>query len=69
VNAAFVARMEDVLAIYERAYDLHFPVVCFEERPCVLHGQPSEPLPPMPAQPAQDGQPAKAGRPRRESST
>jgi len=69
VNAAFLARMEDVLAVYERAYDPRFPVVCFDERPCVLHGQPVEPLPPVPAQPAVGEQPAKAGRPRRESST
>jgi len=69
VNAAFLARMEDVLAVYERPIDPRFPVVCFDERPCVLHGQPGEPLPAVPAQPAQDGQPAKAGRPRRESST
>ena len=69
MNAAFLARLEDVLAVYARAYDPHFPVVCFDERPCVLHGQPVEPLPPVPAQPAQGEQPAKAGRPRRESST
>ena len=69
MNAAFLARMEDVLAVYERAYDPRFPVVCFDERPCVLHGQPVEPLPPVPAQPAVGEQPAKAGRPRRESST
>jgi len=69
VNAAFVARMEDVLAVYERPYDPRFPVVCFDERPCVLHGQPTEPLPPVPARPAAGEQPAKAGRPRRESST
>lgn len=69
MTAAFVARMEDVLAVYERAYDPLFPVVCFDERPCVLHAQPVEPLPPMPAQPAHGEQPAKAGRPRRESST
>ena len=69
MNAAFLARMEDVLAVYERAYDPRFPVVCFDERPCVLHAQPLEPLPAVPAQPAQSGQPAKAGRPRRESST
>ena len=69
MNAAFLACMEDVLAVYERAYDPHFPVVCFDERPCVLHGQPVEPLAPVPAQPAQGEQPAKAGRPRRESST
>jgi len=69
VNAAFLARMEDVLAVYERAYDPRFPVVCFDERPCVLHAQPVAPLPPVPAQPAVGEQPAKAGRPRRESST
>ncbi|RIY04406.1 hypothetical protein D0T11_21740, partial [Hymenobacter rubripertinctus] len=61
--------MEDVLAVYERPYDAQFPVVCFDERPCVLHGQPVEPLPPVPAQPAVGEQAAKAGRPRRESST
>lgn len=69
MNAAFVARMEDVLAVYERPYHPLFPVICFDERPCVLHGQPTEPLPPVPAQPAVGEQPAKAGRPRRESST
>lgn len=62
MNAAFVARMEDVLAVYERPYNPLFPVVCFDERPCVLHGQPVEPLPPVPAV---GDQPAKAGRPRR----
>ncbi len=69
MNAAFVARMEDVLAVYERAYDPRFPVVCFDERLSVLHDQPVAPLPPVPAQPAVGEQPAKPGRPRRESST
>ena len=69
MNAAFVARMEDVLAVYERPDDPRFPVVCFDERPCVLHGQPVEPLPPVPAHSAVGQQPAKPGRPRRESST
>ena len=69
MNAALLARMEDVLAVYERADDPRFPLVCFDERPCVRHGQPVEPLPPVPAQPARGEQPAKAGRPRRESST
>ncbi|OGX82137.1 transposase [Hymenobacter coccineus] len=61
--------MEDVLAVYERPHDPRFPIVCFDERPCVLHGQPAEPLPAVPAQPAVGEQPAKAGRPRWESST
>lgn len=30
-NAAFVARMEDVLAVYARPLDLARPVVCFDE--------------------------------------
>ena len=32
-NAAFVAAMEDVLAVYSRAYDEKFPVVCMDEKP------------------------------------
>lgn len=69
MNAAFVARMEHVLAVYERPHDPRFPVVCFDARPGVPHGQPVAPLPPAPARPAVGEQPAKAGRPRRESST
>ena len=69
MNAAFVARMEDVLVVYERPDDPRFPVVCFDERPCVPHVQPVEPVPPVPAQLPIGGQPAKAGLSRRESST
>ena len=58
-----------MLAVYERADNPRFPVVCFDERPCVLHGPPVAPLPPVPAQPARGERPASAGRPRRESST
>ncbi|SHL73417.1 IS630 family transposase [Hymenobacter psychrotolerans] len=60
MNAAFLARMEDILAVYARPVDARFPVVCFDERPCVLHGQPVAPLDPVPARP---------GRHRRESHT
>ena len=28
--------MEHVLDIYERSYDVHRPVICFDERPCQL---------------------------------
>ena len=35
-NAEFVARMEDVLAVYARAYDPKFPVVCMDEKPFQL---------------------------------
>lgn len=46
--------MEDVLALYELPYDEHYPVVCFDERPCVLHGQVVEPLPMQANQPQRE---------------
>lgn len=30
-NAEFVAAMEDVLSVYERPYDIRYPVVCMDE--------------------------------------
>ncbi len=48
MSAEFVWRMEDVLDLYaEPQRDAH-PVVCVDERPCVLHG---DTRPPLPAQP------------------
>ena len=35
-NADFVAKMEDVLAVYQRPYDEKFPVVCMDEKPFQL---------------------------------
>lgn len=32
-SAAFVHQMEQVLSVYERPYDAHFPVVCMDESP------------------------------------
>lgn len=43
-SAAFVADMEAVLALYAELYDAAHPVVCFDERPCVLHDDVREPL-------------------------
>jgi hypothetical protein len=34
----YIARMEDVLALYERPYSSNEPVVCLDERPVQLHG-------------------------------
>ena len=42
--------MEDVLALYAEAYKAWQPVVCFDERPCVLH---ADIRPGSPAQPGQ----------------
>lgn len=47
-SAAFVAAMERVLALYAEAYDPTRPVVCFDERPCVLHADARAPLPTRP---------------------
>ena len=40
--------MEHLLALYALPYDPHYPVVCFDERPCFLIG---DLLVPQPAQP------------------
>jgi hypothetical protein len=37
VDEAYLERMEDVLALYEKPYDPHEPVVCLDEKPVVLH--------------------------------
>lgn len=54
-SAAFVAATappwragERVLALYAEPYDPAQPVVCFDERPCVLHDDVREPLPTRP---------------------
>jgi hypothetical protein len=37
LNDGYIARMEDVLETYERAYDPKQPVVCVDEKPVTLH--------------------------------
>jgi len=44
-NAEFVARMEDVLAVYARHYDPDFPVVCMDEKPFQLLDERYKPIP------------------------
>ena len=43
--------MEQILQLYQQGYDAAYPVVCFDERPCQLLDQVSEPLPMQPGQP------------------
>jgi hypothetical protein len=45
--------MEDVLELYAESYQAWQPVVCFDERPCVLHGET------RPATPVQPGRAAR----------
>lgn len=42
--------MEDVLHLYSLPYEAARPVICFDERPCVLHGEVVEPLEMKPGQ-------------------
>jgi len=47
-NAEFVARMEDVLDVYERPYDPEYPVVCMDEQPTQLIEETRIPIPSKP---------------------
>lgn len=44
-SARFVAKMEDVLAVYQRPYDPLRPVVCLDEKSKELHATPHGTLP------------------------
>lgn len=49
-NAAFVAAMEQVLAVYQRPYDARFPVICMDEQPFQLISESRTSLPMRPGQ-------------------
>lgn len=40
--------MEDVLDLYEEPYDPHYPTVCLDEKPVVLHADVQPPVPVAP---------------------
>lgn len=62
-DAAFVAAMEDVLAVYARPVDSARPLVCFDEAGKELTAHTRPPLPPRPGQPArEDTEYARAGK-------
>ena len=50
LDEEYIARMEDVLAMYERPLSEQEPVVCMDEKPVVLH---SDVRPPRPMRPGQ----------------
>jgi transposase len=52
LNAEYVARMEDVLALYEEPPDPRRPVVCFDETPRQLIGETRVPIAAEPGKPA-----------------
>jgi hypothetical protein len=39
MDATFIARMEQILHLYALPYDPHYPLICFDERPCFLIGE------------------------------
>jgi hypothetical protein len=45
MNAEFVARMEQILHLYNLPYQADYPVLCIDERPCFLIGDRVDPLP------------------------
>ena len=51
VTAEYVARMEDVLALYAEPPDARRPVVCFDETPRQLIGETRVPIPPQSGRP------------------
>ena len=51
--------METLLTLYAPPYDARFPVVCFDERPCLLLSDVVEGLAPQPVQPGKKEQSAK----------
>jgi hypothetical protein len=48
LDAEYIRKMEDVLALYERPYNPQEPVVCLDEKPVTLH---ADVRPPRPARP------------------
>src|SRR3982074_632796 len=50
LDAEYLRKMEDVLAIYEKPYRSAEPVVCLDEKPVSLH---ADLRPPLPARPGQ----------------
>lgn len=50
-NGQFVARMEQVLAVYRRLYDPRHPVVCMDEQPVQLVSESRTPVPMAPGRP------------------
>jgi DDE superfamily endonuclease len=44
MDSTFIARMEQILHLYELSYDPLYPLICFDERPCFLIGEAVEGL-------------------------
>jgi hypothetical protein len=52
LDAEYVAKMEDVLATYEKPYNPKEPVVCLDEKPISSHADLRAPIPAAPGRTA-----------------
>ena len=52
LDADYIAKMEDVLASYERPYDALEPVICLDEKPVALRADLRPGLPAAPGREA-----------------
>jgi hypothetical protein len=52
LNDDYIAKMEDVLEVYERPYDPEQPVVCLDEKPVTLHADVRPAFPAIPGREA-----------------
>jgi hypothetical protein len=52
LDDAYIAKMEDVLAVYERPYNPQEPVICVDEKPITLHADLRPASPAMPGREA-----------------
>ena len=50
LNADYIQKMEDVLAVYEKPYNPAEPVLCLDEKPVSLHADVRAPIPAKPGQ-------------------
>src|SRR3954469_95845 len=52
LDDAYIAKMEDVLEVYERPYNRQEPVICVDEKPITLHADLRPPSPAIPGREA-----------------
>src|ERR1035438_3024732 len=62
LNEEYIARMEDVLKIYEKPLSEREPVVCVDEKPVVLHADVRPPRPRQEPRCAPTAAPPRRGR-------
>lgn len=62
LNEEYIARMEEVLSVYEKPLSAQEPVVCMDEKPVVLHQEVRPPVPLKPGRVARrDGEYKRCG--------